>query len=440
MGREIQRHHDGSMKRTLLPVLLLGLAGAAHAQQPAATVIAVPPLTSPDSGAKGNQMLAVGWDITQAIEADLRQTAEVMPLKPNRDDYYSYPEVTAPTFSKWRSADAKALVTGFVQGRSDGRLTVGCYVYDVDKGRELARKGFIIGANDWRRAAHKCSGLAYTAITGASGIFDTRIAYVAESGVGDARTRRIAVMDSDGYNHRYLTAGGTIVLTPRLAPKGLQVAYVSFAGGRPSVRVVDLGSGQERPLLPVDAISFAPRYSPDGSKIVFSMMIGANCDIYVVGASGGAPLRLTTSPGVDTDPSFSPDGSKIVFESDRGGTQQLYVMNADGSSQRRISFGGGWYAAPLWSPDGQLIAFTRRGQDGRRIGIMNADGTGEKLLSSGPGDEGPSWAASSREILFQRTGANGRSSLYRMALDGSEPRQLTTPQDGSDPDWSGVMD
>jgi len=428
------------MKRFPLPFLLLSVAGAAHGQQPAATVIAVPPLTSPDSGDKGNRMLAVGWDVTQAIEADLRRTAEVMPLKPNRDDYYSYPEVTAPSFTKWRSAGAKALVSGFVQARSDGRLTVGCYVYDVDKGRELARKGFIIGANDWRHAAHKCSGLAYTAITGAPGIFDTRIAYVAESGAGEARMRRIAVMDSDGMNHRYLTAGDAMVLTPRFAPKASQLVYVSFAGGRPSVRMDDLSSGQERPLLPVDAISFAPRYSPDGGKIAFSMMLGANSDIYVAAASGGAPQRLTTSPGVDTDPSYSPDGSKIVFESDRGGSQQLYVMNADGSGQRRISFGGGWYAAPEWSPDGAGIAFTRRGQDGHRIGIMKADGTGEKLLTSGPGDEGPSWAASSREILFQRSSADGRTGLYRVGIDGGDPRQLTVPQDGSDPDWSGVMD
>jgi TolB protein len=428
------------MKRKFLPLLLLGLAGSAHAQQPAATVIAIPPLTSPDSGDKGNQMLAVGWEVTQAIEADLRQTTEVMPLKPNRDDYYSYPEVTAPGFAKWRSAGAKALVTGFVQGRPDGRLTIGCYVYDVDKGRELARKGFIIGANDWRRAAHKCSGLAYTANTGAPGTFDTRIAYVAQSGTGEGRMRRIAVMDSDGMNHRYLTAGDAIVLSPRFAPKGTQLAYVSFAGGRPSVRVIDPNSGQERPLMPVDAISFAPRYSPDGSKIAFSMMLGANSDIYVAAAAGGPPRRLTTSPGVDTDPSFSPDGSKIVFESDRGGTQQLYVMNADGTGQRRISFGGGWYAAPAWSPDGGWIAYTRRGQDGRRIGIMKTDGTGEKLLTSGPGDEGPSWAASGREILFQRTGGGGRTGLYRVGLDGGEPRQVATPQDGSDPDWSGVMD
>jgi len=322
----------------------------------------------------------------------------------------------------------------------DGRVTVGCYVYDVDKARELGRKGFIIGANDWRRAAHKCSGLAYTAITGAAGIFDSRVAYVAESGVGEARTRRIAVMDSDGQNHRYVTSGDSMVLTPRLAPKGDNLAYVSFAGGKPAVRVVDLNSGQERPLVPSDAINFAPRFSPDGHQIAFSMMLGANSDIYVVGANGGAPRRLTTSLGVDTDPSFSPDGTKIVFESDRGGSQQLYVMNADGTGQRRITFGGGWYASPAWSPDGQWIAFTRRGQDGRRIGLVGADGGGEKTLTSGPADEGPSWAASGRELIFQRSLGTGRTTIYRVAIDGREPRELVTPQGGSDPDWSGVAE
>lgn len=429
------------MKRLLLPFLLMASAAqAAQPGTPAATVIAIPPLTSPDGGTRGNEMLAVGWQVTQQIELDLRQTSEVMPLQPNRDDYYSYPEVTAPTFSKWRSAGAKALVTGFVQSRSDGRLTVGCYVYDLDKGRELARKGFAIAPSDWRRAAHKCSGLAYTAITGAPGIFDTRIAYVAESGIGDGRVRRVAVMDSDGYNHRYVTSGSSIVLTPRLSPNASQLAYVSFASGKPSVRIVSLDSSQERPLVPNDAISFAPRYSPDGSRILFSMMQGANSDIYVVGANGGMPQRLTTSPGVDTDASFSPDGSRIVFESDRSGSQQLYVMNADGSGERRISFGGGWYAAPEWSPDGEWIAFTRRAQDGRRIGIVKPDGSGERVLTTGPADEGPSWAPSSRELIFQRAGAAGRSGLFRVTLDGSAARAVTIPQDGSDPDWSGVMD
>jgi TolB protein len=425
--------------------LLIGFAlgctaAAAAAQQPSATVIAVPPLTTPDQGTKGNEMLAVGWQATQLIVADLQQASELTPLPPSRDDYYSYPEVTAPAFSKWRGKGAKLLVTGFVQARSDGRYTFGCYVYDTDKSREIARKGFVLAPSDWRRAAHKCTGLANTAATGAPGIFDSRIAYVAESGTGDARVRRIAVMDSDGNNQRFVTAGDTVVLTPRLSPKASRLAYVGFTDGVPQVRIVDLATGSQRPLVPTNAMSFAPRYSPDGNQIVFSMMLGGNSDIYVVPASGGLPRRLTYVPGIDTDASFSPDGSQIVFESDRGGSQQLYVMNADGTRQRRLTFGGGWYAAPEWSPDGKLIAFTRRSSDGRHIGVIGADGSDEKLLTNAPADEGSSWSPSSREILFQRIDAGGRPALFRVALDGGAPRRVTTAQAGSDPDWSGAMD
>ena len=104
-------------------------------------------------------------------------------------------------------------------------------------------------------------------------------------------------MDSDGFDHKYVTGGGAIVLTPRLSPKAARLAYVSFAGGQPGIRLLDLNTGNERPLLSAGGISFAPRFSPDGSRIVFSMMNGTNADIYVASASGGIPQRLTTSPG-----------------------------------------------------------------------------------------------------------------------------------------------
>jgi len=433
-----------SPHRTSLLLAAACLGSAAGAQQPgtaAATVVAVPPLSTPDNKpTSAGNTFSLAWQASKLIAQDLQTTSEVMPLPPSEKDYYSFPEVTAPSFIKWRTNGSKFLVMGFVQARSDKRITFGCYVYDVDKGREVSRKGFVVDPGEWQRAAHKCSGLAYTAVTGAPGIFDTRITYVAESGVGAAKTERIAVMDSDGSNHRYVTSGDTMVLTPRLSPRAARIAYVGYEGGKPQVRLLDIASGAQHPLVPNDAISFAPRFSPDGSKILFSMMLGPNSEIYVASAEGGPARRLTFSPAVDTDASFSPDGSKIVFESDRSGSQQLYVMSADGSNERRISFGPGGYAAPEWSPDGKRIAFTHRGPDGRRIGVMDADGLNQKLITTGPTDEGPGWAASSRELVFQRSDGTGQSGIYRVSLDGSAPRKMAIPQGGSDPDWSGAVD
>ena len=423
-------------------VVMPGIAGAQSAAQPPATVIAIPPLSTPEDKKleDGGTVLAIAWQATQLIATDLRSTSEIYPVGPDQKDFYSYPEVTAPNFARWRSNGVKALITGFVQARSDGRLTVGCYVYDVVKGRELGRKGFVISPGDWRRAAHKCSGLAYSSITGAPGIFDTRIAYVAESGSGAARTKKLAIIDSDGNNQVTLTKGDSFVLTPRLSPGAETVAFTSLSGGTPHIELINVETGVQRPLLNVVTMNFSPTFSSDGQRIAFSMMQGINTDIYVVGSSGGAARRLTTALGIDTSPSFSPDGTRIVFESDRSGSQQLYVMNSDGSDERRLTFGGAWYSAPEWSPDGKWIAFTRRATDGRRIGVIGADGADEKILTSGPADEGARWAPSSRELVFQRTAANGRNALHRVSLDAEEPRAVATAQDGSDPDWSGVAD
>ena len=61
--------------------------------------------------------------------------------------------------------------------------------------------------DDWRRAAHKCSGLAYTGDRPARRACSTPASPMSPKRAGDARVKRIAVMDSDGFNHRYVTAG-----------------------------------------------------------------------------------------------------------------------------------------------------------------------------------------------------------------------------------------
>lgn len=421
-----------------LAVLLaaLGLPAMAAAQDKPPAVIAVPQLATPEnvSTPAGDTGLIARY-VADVIASDLRSTRELVPIGPENSRVYSYPESTAPSFSLWRKTGAKTLVTGFVQSRPDGRMTVACYLHDLAAGREIARKGFVVAPAEWRRAAHRCSDAVYERLAGRPGWFDTRIAYVAESGGGAGRVKRIAVMDSDGTAHRYVTAGDSTVLTPRLAPGGETIAYVSFAGGQPHIRLADAEGGQDRPLLPGTAMSFAPSFSADGKRILFSMAMDGNTDVYVADADGGALQRLTSTPGVDTAPSFSPDGSRIVFESDRSGSQQLYVMNADGSEPRRISFGGSAYASPKWSPDGEWVAFTRIAGGTLGIGVMSPAGTGERVVTTGAHDERPSWSAGGRDLLFQRS-EGGRTGLYAVSVDGGAPRRIVTPQDGSDPDWS----
>jgi len=403
--------------------------------------IAVPVFAATAAATPAGTTTELGSRIAAVIAADLASSGLFRPLDLAASATSVTPaDVTAPQFASWRAAAAQALVTGNVTANADGGITVGCYAYDVFSAEELARQGFVTTAANWRRAAHKCADLVYARLTGETGYFDSRIVYVSETGPKTRRLKRLAVMDQDGANHRFLTNGQNLVLTPRFAPNQQTITYMSFADNRPRVWIYTLGTGRQEVIGEFPNMSFAPRFAPDGSSLVFSMATGGNTDIFRMDIASRRVTRLTDAPGIDTAPSYSPDGSRIVFESDRGGTQQLYVMNADGSGQHRVSFGDGRSGTPVWSPRGDLIAFTRLGAGKFRIGVMRPDGSGERLLTAAYQDEGPTWSPNGRVILFFRTvQGRGTTALYSVDLSGQNERRLKTPLDASDPAWSPLL-
>ena len=400
--------------------------------QRAALPIAVPYMPTPQAAetAAGNTA-ALGRQVAEIVATDLRNSGLFTPIGPNGLRAVTYPQVTAPDFAYFSTTGAQNLVQGFVQANGDGQITVGCYLYDVAAQSELTRQGYVVQPRDWRRAAHRCADTIYSRLTGEGAYFDTRIVYVSETGPARRRVKRLAIMDYDGANHRFLTNGQWTVLTPRFAPNQQTIVFMTYQDERPRVMLYELDSGRTRPLVQQPYMTFAPRYSPDSHYILFSMAVNGNTDIYRVPVAGGTPQRLTNSPGIDTGGSYSPDGQRIVFESDRSGSQQLYVMDADGSGQRRISFGGGGYATPVWSPRGDLIAFTRTG--GFRIGVMTPDGSGERMLTGG-GAEGPSWAPNGRAVMYTR--GLGAGQLWYVDVASGATRRVPTPLGGSDPAWS----
>ncbi|RYE02023.1 MAG: Tol-Pal system protein TolB [Sphingomonadales bacterium] len=402
--------------------------------------IAIPVMpTSAVASTPAGSTDVLGRQLAEIITNDLRNSGLFTPLSQDRLIPVAYSEVTAPAYDSWSGTGAQALVQGYVRANANGSLTVGCYLYDVASRAELIREGFVVSPGDWRRAAHKCADAIYTRLTGEGPYFDSQLVYVAEQGPKNRRRKQLAIMDQDGANHRFITNGQSIVLTPRLSPKQNQIVFMSYENKRPSIRIYDIGQRTTRLLVDNASLTFAPRFSPDGRNVLFSMAVAGNTDLYRVPAAGGTPQRLTNSPGIDTGGSYSPDGSKIVFESDRGGTQQLYVMDADGGNQRRISFGGGRYATPNWSPRGDLIAFTRTGGGAFRIGVMSPGGGGEKLLTNSWGDEGPTWSPNGRVLMFFRAAqGSGRPDLWSVDLTGVNARKIPTPLDGSDPSWGPI--
>ena len=429
---------------------IIGFGGSAFAQDEppplevdvtggrrAALPIAIPHMPTPQAAdtPAGNTQ-AHGRQVADIIAADLRNSGLFTPIGPGGLRPVSYPQVTSPDFPYFQTTGAQNLVQGFVQANANGSITVGCYLYDVAARTELARQGYVVSPRDWRRAAHRCADTIYSRLTGEGAYFDTRIVYVSETGPANRRVKRLAIMDYDGANHRFLTNGQYTVLTPRFAPNQQTITYMTYAGERPRVMLYELDSGRTRPLVTGPYQTFAPRYSPDSRHIVFSMAVNGNTDIYRVPVAGGTPQRLTNAPGIDTGGSYSPDGGRIVFESDRGGSQQLYIMNADGSNQRRISFGGGGYATPVWSPRGDLIAFTKTG--GFRIGVMSPDGSGERILTGGGFAEGPTWAPNGRAVMFTRGASQGQ--LWYVDVGTGVTRRVPTPLGGSDPAWSPLRD
>jgi len=385
----------------------------------------------------------IGHDISQVVSADLERSGLFKPIDPKA--FIQTPESLqlAARFADWKAIDAQALVQGKTTLSADGQLRVEFRLWDVFAESYMVGQAFNATSPAWRRIGHTIADAIYKRITGEGGYFDTQIVYVAETGPATARIKRLAIMDQDGENHRLLTNGQELVLTPRFSPVQREITYMSYFHDQARVYVLHLDNGRREMLGDFPGMTFAPRFSPDGEKVVMSLAENGHANIYQMDLRTRHTSRLTNNNAIDTSPCYSPDGTRISFESDRSGSQQLYVMNADGSDQVRISFGPKSYATPVWSPRGDLIAFTKPSLTGNfTIGVMHPDGTGERQISAGNLVEGPTWAPNGRVLAFwtqdktDDLGRGGATRLHSIDLTGNNERLLVTPLDGSDPAWS----
>ena len=410
--------------------------------------VAVSPLSIDENSRKNFEKILkqknIASEISSIVENNLKTSGLFNPL--NKDAFLQKPEIAnlKPRFEDWNLIKAQALITGKVNF-VDEKLRVEFRLWDVLAGKEMMALAFTTVPNNWRRVGHIITDKVYERLTGEQGYFDTRIIYVAEEGPKTKRIKKLAIMDQDGANNKFLTLGNELVLTPRFNPSSQMVTYLSYFRNMPRVYLLDVETGMQEVVGDFPGMTFAPRFSPDGKKIIMSFAKDGNSEIYTMDLENRIVEKITNHPSIDTSPSFSPNGKYICFNSDRSGYQQIYIMNSDGSNVKRISFGKGIYGTPVWSPRGDLIAFTKLHKGKFYIGVMRTDGSGERLLTENFYQEAPSWSPNGRVLIFYRetkTDENGdgfSAKLWSIDLTGYNERLVNTPTDGSDPSWSSLL-
>ena len=223
---------------------------------------------------------------------------------------------------------------------------------------------------------------------------------------------------------------------PKISPDGRQIAYVRKSNdvmtdkARSSIWLVDVATGQQRPVAAGNGDSFGPAWSPDGKRLAYgSTAEGGPPQLFVRWMDGGQSVRITSLPDSPQAIEWSPDGSRIAY---------LMSVPDDGpklGSAPPKPEGATW-AKPLeiidkvtYRADG--AGYLKAGFD--HIFMVDALGGSPRQLTFGAYHDGaPHWERGGQSILFSAVRkpdweliAND-SEIYRVSLSGGEPQALTS--------------
>jgi dipeptidyl aminopeptidase/acylaminoacyl peptidase len=275
---------------------------------------------------------------------------------------------------------------------------------------------------------------------------------------------------------------------PQISPDGRSVAYVRRSAdimtdkARSSIWLINVATGEQRPLAAGTGDHFSPRWSPDGRRLAYvSTAEGGAPQLFVRWMDTGQTVRVTGLPDSPQSLAWSPDGrriaylmnvpddgpklgsappkpeganwakplqviDKVTYRADgagylKPGFDHIFVVDADGGAPRQLTFGSFSDGPPEWAADARTIVFSAlRSADwelaGRESEIYRLDvgsGTLTPITNRKGPDANPKISPDGRTIAFlgfdDTPKAYEQSHIYVMPISGGPARQVAAGLD-----------
>ena len=395
-----------------------------------ATPIAVVPF-----GLQGGSVLPE--DIADIIGNDLRNSGYYSPIP--RQNMISQPsQASEVIFRDWKALGAQYVMVGSIVP-AGGRLQVQYALFNVATEQQVLT-GSVAGSTDQLRdMAHYIADHSFEKLTGIKGAFSTRMLYVTAERFSTNNTRyTLQRSDYDGARAVTLLQSREPILSPRFAPDGKRIAYVSFEQKRPRIFIQNIDTGRREQVTNFEGLNGAPAWSPDGSRLAFVLSKDGNPDIYVMNVASRQISRVTAGPGINTEPFWGKDGNTLYFTSDRGGKPQIYKQSVGGGGAERVTFVGNYNANPKLSADEKTLVMIHRQQGftNFKVAAQDLQRGSVKILSETSLDESPTVAPNGTMLIYA-TRQQGRGVLMLVSLNGRVRLPLPTAQgEVREPSWS----
>ncbi|WP_017938737.1 Tol-Pal system beta propeller repeat protein TolB [Zestomonas thermotolerans] len=426
---------------TLIRIVLLGLimlAGSVQAADPLvishgadrATPIAVVPF-----GWQGGTVLPE--DMATIVGNDLRNSGFFEPIP--RQNMISLPtQASEVIYRDWKALGAQYLLIGNIVP-AGGRLQVQFALFNVATEQQVMTGSVSGGTDQLRDMAHYVSDQAFQKLTGIQGAFSTRLLYVTAERFSVNNTRyTLQRADYDGARAVTLLQSREPILSPRYAPDGRRIAYVSFEQKRPRIFIQHIDTGRREQITNFEGLNGAPAFSPDGNRLAFVLSKDGNPEIYVMDLNSKQLQRVTNHFSIDTEPFWGADGQTLYFTSDRAGRPQIYKTRIGGGEPQRVTFVGNYNANPKLSADEKTLVMIHR-QDGYtnfKVAAQDLQRGNLRILSETSLDDSPTVAPNGTMLIYA-TRQQGRGVLMLVSTNGRVRLPIPTAQgDVREPSWS----